>query len=340
VTLGPTYVKRFTWRDKKSDDGVLINAKGTKEERSHRIIDSTSTGRPMMPNEQQEQQERHEEHAAAIATWDAFMAHSSVDTARVQALHRAIDPPFKVFLDDAERTAGDDYARVIAEAQAGSRMTIVCVSDAFNSSYYAREELATAIHLWQKKGGHRVVPVYFDRAPDQMEALPYGLRLLNGFVLARDGGITGVALRIAALLDEPSVCRPTEYATRIADLHPLAHYPRGPMVEARFIPRSVVEAYARLLRGNEAELVVEDANALRAQADAPESRPTFIRNIYLPDPRVVGPFDYWFGVFREAALNGPRMLAALLLVVPDDRFPEQAVNDRKTLLQRLQGGTS
>jgi hypothetical protein len=269
--------------------------------------------------------------------WDVFIAHSSHDARQARALHDSFAPGFRVFLDDVQRRGGDEFDDVILAAQRASRITAVCVSSSFDQSYYAREELAIAIDLARRDPpAHRVVPVYLDQPPEEMRAVPYGLRLKNGYVVSRDGGFAGVAKQIEALLTGDNA----HERNPAAAMHPLAKYPRGPMVEARFIPKSVVEAYSQLLRGVEAESVVEEANAFRATANSAADGATFIRRIFLPDPSVVGPFTYWYGVFTEAALNGPRMLAALLLTVPADRFPARAMQDRDRLLRWLEVGPS
>jgi hypothetical protein len=98
----------------------------------------------------------------------------------------------------------------------------------------------------------------------------------------------------------------------------------------------VITTYAQLLRKSDAELVIQQANVFRAEADPETDHPTFINRINLPDPEVVGTLEFWFRAFNEARLNGPRMVAALLLAVPPDQFPATAAHDRESLLQTLE----
>lgn len=117
--------------------------------------------------------------------------------------------------------------------------------------------------------------------------------------------------------------------------HELHRYPRGPMVEAFRVNMSIKAAYAAYVDPTEAHAIVGEANAFRLESDPDDSSVTLIKLGNLPPPLGVRPRAYWEAAFGEACLHGPRMLAALLLVVPDDLFPENAKTARAKLLQYL-----
>jgi hypothetical protein len=273
--------------------------------------------------------------------WDFFIAHPARDVALARELFDAFNQRFKVFLDAVHVLPGTDFDKTTSEAQLASRVTVVCISSSFADTYYAREEVATAITLSRRNpNAHRVVPVYFGAGPEELLAVPYGLRLRSALVVSRDGGVAGVARRLEALL-EPIADDPTSAGVMPErprqtpnDPHPLDRFPTGPMVEDHRVSRSIINAYAELLRGADAEQAVNDANAFRLSASTPGDGTTLIRRSFVSDPSA-GTFTFWYDVFLEARLNGPRMLAALLLTVPADRFAPRAIHEREVLLASL-----
>lgn len=118
-------------------------------------------------------------------------------------------------------------------------------------------------------------------------------------------------------------------------VHPLHQYPRGPMVETYKVPNSIKKAYAATISPFNAQSIVSAANAFRMEADPKDRRATVIRPYDLPPPQGIAPYVYWQYVFTEACLHGPRMLAALLLVVPDEQFPEDTRKARLLLLEEI-----
>ncbi len=107
------------------------------------------------------------------------------------------------------------------------------------------------------------------------------------------------------------------------------------MVEAFRVSRSVKAAYAASIDSAQANAIVGEANAFRLEADPADSSVTIIKLGNLPPPLTVGPRVYWEAAFGEACLHGPRMLAALLLVVSDALFPDDARVAREKLLRSL-----
>jgi hypothetical protein len=107
------------------------------------------------------------------------------------------------------------------------------------------------------------------------------------------------------------------------------------MVEMSKVSRNIIEAYAAAIRPTDSAFVVSQANAFRSEADPGDPDVTTIRLINLPPPGTVPPYVFWSDVFSEACLNGPRMLAALLLVVKDTQFSAGTKADRQELLDYL-----
>lgn len=117
--------------------------------------------------------------------------------------------------------------------------------------------------------------------------------------------------------------------------HPLLQFPIGPMVEFRFIPRSIIEAFAQSVKETEAHFIIEEANAYRLTAASDSQQPTTIKMFNLPPPKSVSPMQFWTEALMEAGLHGPRMLASLLHFLPDERLSQQTKQDKHTLLQQI-----
>ncbi len=120
--------------------------------------------------------------------------------------------------------------------------------------------------------------------------------------------------------------------TEIEPEHILHLFPRGPSVESFIVKIPLIEAYAANIKPVRAMAVVRSANALRKEADP---NATIIEDFDLPPVMNVNPFVFWDDVFNEARLNGPRMLAAILLVIKDDQFPEEVKKIRLDILEHL-----
>jgi hypothetical protein len=273
---------------------------------------------------------------AAVTKWDIFLAHSSHDTATARKLYDLLSSTFRVFLDVCSLEPGGDWHVEIPRAQRESRATVILLSSTSQRAYYAREEVARGIALARADGTrHEVFPVYLEGAPSE-DMAPYGLLLKQSLVCERDGGLSGVAEKLRSIValvkeqNEPAVVQTT--ATECV----LCRYPRGPMVPSFKVKRTIKEAFADLIPPARAMTTVEDAIALRLEADPYDSEVTYIRRRDLVPPETVAPMTFWNAVFTEACLHGPRMLAALLMAVDERMFSEEAKNDRQALLRNLQ----
>jgi hypothetical protein len=112
----------------------------------------------------------------------------------------------------------------------------------------------------------------------------------------------------------------------------LMDFPRGPIVEQDRVGQALIRAIGNTYpTPTLAPTMVREANRLRRQADDDAGLIDFAD---IPPP-TAAPFDYWFGVFLSACLQGPRMLAAILLVMDEWKFPESVQIDRRRLLDHL-----
>jgi hypothetical protein len=80
--------------------------------------------------------------------------------------------------------------------------------------------------------------------------------------------------------------------------------------------------------------LIEAAEHERREADPGDDTVTVVEIHILPDISV-GPDRFWYDGLLEARKKGTRMLAALLLNVPDELFKGKARSDRDALLDCL-----
>jgi hypothetical protein len=267
---------------------------------------------------------------ASDKKFDFFLAHAAKDRARAEELYELLQPKSRVFLDVRTLSDGTEWDRQIPEAQRSSSITVVLVSAHSADAYYQREEVATAVELSRfDRSGHGVVPVYLDGIPTVRDWNFYGLRIRQGIDALRVGGLPRVAEQLLGVLGGEEL-RPPE------SQHPLHLFPRGPLVEEYYVPSSLIQAYWKRYQNLLQSLaVIADANAFRREADPIDASVTFIDTGALPQGPQAAPADFWYGAFTEARLNSPRMLAALVLVVPDGGFTKDVQLKREKLLDEL-----
>lgn len=132
-----------------------------------------------------------------MPSFDFFLAHAGPDTAQAERLYGLLAAETSVFLDSKSILPGDDWDRVIAEAQRQSRVTVVLVSANTQVAFYQREEIAAAIELARTgQPEHTVVPVYLESA---VSNVPYGLRLKHSLAISSRQPIEQVAARLIDL---------------------------------------------------------------------------------------------------------------------------------------------
>jgi len=123
------------------------------------------------------------------------------------------------------------------------------------------------------------------------------------------------------------------YEKGAAEAEILEQFPTGPMVDIYEVGEEIISEFARTIDREKALVVVRRANRLRKTADPLDA--TIIDEIDLINPNKNAPFDFWHAVFDEACRHGPRMLAAILLSVPDSRFRALPKKKRNALLNYL-----
>lgn len=264
-------------------------------------------------------------------SWDIFIAYPHPNRQLAENLYSLLKTKCRVFLDSVNIPLGSDWDMEIQKALECSRITVVLVTENSNVSYYMRDEIAFAVKMSRDKPeGHIVIPIYLGVSPSELEKIPYGLRLKQGIYLSDDKEL----LKAAGALLKLQAIEIRESSENVKnDEHILRNFPRGPIVEGFRIPRSIIRAYASNIRSFEAYKVIDEANAFRREVD---NNCTIIEHADLPPANSVRPYEFWLDVFSEACLHGPRMLAAILLTVPDDQFPGKTREAREELIYYLQ----
>ena len=92
-----------------------------------------------------------------------------------------------------------------SQHQRNSLATIVLISNAINSAYYLKDEIASAIAFHRKQPDtHKLIPVYLNGIPTDSYEIPYGLRTLHSLD-AISLGFEGVATELRAMAKELDV---------------------------------------------------------------------------------------------------------------------------------------
>jgi hypothetical protein len=113
----------------------------------------------------------------------------------------------------------------------------------------------------------------------------------------------------------------------------IVDYPPGPRVPAEWSTHAIIRECSALYASRERaeELRVTAVERLMAE----DSRATFVPTGHLPDIALAGAEVYWSRMFDEAKRHGPRMVAALLLSLDEQRLEAPARTQRTALLKRL-----
>ncbi len=276
--------------------------------------------------------------------WDVFCIHASADKELARQFRRGLNSACHVFLDEEELFPGADWRYELDSALQSCRIFTVFVTQNLATAHYANEEITTALELHRHNPHHRrIVPLVWRRTGDVSRDMPYGLRGIQGIDVAAVG-VEGAVKHVRGLLDEIPGTAPKMERAHAADTvdeprHVLKTFPRGPFVPPHRVPASITHAFAELIRASEARQLVSTANRFRQEADANDRTVTLIQQFRLREPATNAAIDFWTDVFVEAGRHGPRMLAALLLSLEDQEFPDQARQDRHTLLDYLRNPT-
>jgi sulfatase modifying factor 1 len=132
--------------------------------------------------------------------WHLFIAYSHHDHPMALALYDHLHAAYRVFLDAKCLLLGDAWDEKLPAAQKRSLVTVVLISRHTDSSWFQREEIASAIQLARdRESQHRVIPVYLD-GDIVPEDVPYGLRRLHGVTAGPTPDMKDVATALAQTL--------------------------------------------------------------------------------------------------------------------------------------------
>ncbi len=263
-----------------------------------------------------------------------FIAYPSTAAKQAEELFDLLTDSHKVYLDSRNLLAGQNWTTALSMAQAASLITVALICQEYQSAFYAQEEVAAGIAYERVWGNtrHIVVPIYLNGLPLDPVQIPYGIRVKQALDAIKESSLEAVAVKLKAMLG-PSTSTYKEPPTTYE--HPLKKYPTHPLVPAEWVSTELVQSYAQIIRQFEALQVITDANRFRREADLDDPKATTIKEYQLLPVYSVPPYAFWLNVFYEARLHGPRMLAALLMVVPDDQFEAKARLNRRELLESL-----
>ena len=269
--------------------------------------------------------------------WDIFLSFAGKRPAEAHAFYDALGKHGRVFFTAAKQDALTNWASDIRLAQQNSDSSVVLVSTESQSAYYQQEEVAFAISLSREsRGAHKVIPVYLDGRPKATEWNLYGLHILQDVSVPEVGGIQAAAdrvlLRLGLVPGPLTGVREMASHAPVEPAHVLYKFPRTPRIEPYRIDISLIRECANSISPADAILVVMDANRFRLEADEDAG---LIERGALP-PSLAEPNVYWTGVFTQAASQGPRMLAALVLSINDSQFQVHARTAKTKILNYLQ----
>lgn len=269
--------------------------------------------------------------------WDIFLSFTGKRTADALAFFDALGKRVRVFFTADQQNALTNWPTDIRRAQQNSNSSVILVSTESESAYYQQEETAFAISLSREKpGGHKVIPVYLDGRPKATEWNLYGLHILQDVSVTEVGGIQAAAgcvlLRLGLMNGALSGAGEMPSATPVEPTHILHKFPRTPRIDPYRIDIALIRECANSISPGDAVLAVMDANRFRLEADDDAG---LIERGAVP-PSLAEPNVFWTGVFTQAASQGPRMLAALLLSINDSQFQTPARSAKTKLLNYLQ----
>ena len=132
--------------------------------------------------------------------WHLFIAYSHDDYQMALSLFNHLHADYRVFLDAKCVLLGDAWDEQVPAAQKQSLVTVVLISQHTESSWFQREEIASAIQLAKDRDSeHRVVPVYIDSDVPPKE-VPYGLQRLHGVIAGMPSDMKEVATNLTQTL--------------------------------------------------------------------------------------------------------------------------------------------
>lgn len=277
-----------------------------------------------------------------VPAYDAFISHASPDSHAASTLAALLSRRCRVYLQVREGLLGQEWQISIATSIRASRATIVLASASSGKALYQKAEIEFAMNYSRSQACHHLIlPVFLPGYDPLSPDMPFGLNLYHGIALSSESTFEDVASLIEArLLSLQAI--PQDRAVELNALpeqstrHFLLTYSTGPMVRD-LIFRHLPEAYAELIGGSQVKPIFSAVNqSLKEAALEDKSRPIRISMGELPSVAHVGGNNFWTDAFYCLAAKGPRALAAMLLAVPDDLFPDEARTERVQILAGLE----
>lgn len=269
--------------------------------------------------------------------YDYFISHAAADKDRAIRLFDLLAKAtqLKVFLDVKCLKPGSHWASEIEKGQESSRCTVALISSYFDRAHFAQEEIIRAIQLSRQEAcKHEIIPVYLDGFPKPPQLPPFGLAVIHGIDLPKHGGLENLADFLIHGRKQNKAAYPIEFMPPAE--HPLHAFPKGPMLDGHYVQRELIEAIAKTVPLADCIQTVEEANRMRKEADPDDPNTVLIGVIHLIPPQHNTAYQFWLDTVHLARKISPRMLAALLLTIPDDGFSKGALAAKYSLLDALQ----
>jgi len=268
--------------------------------------------------------------------YDFFLSHPSAEKPRARQLYGALANAHSVFLDEQGVPLGASFSEVIRSAQLNSAITVLLVSQHSKQAFYQGEELVIGIELARANPlKHKVIPVYLDGRPGVTEWNFFGIHVLQSVDLQKVGDFNAVADLLSTVIKtrkDPRVENRHEHLIE----HPLHKFRRDAFVDGDLIPKSLFDEFGKRFSSLvDQQLIIRDANSYRKQADQNDPTVKLIQPHRIAPAMYSSSYDYWFYVFEQARIIGARMLAALVLSVPDIGFEEDSRTQRRAMLESI-----
>lgn len=146
---------------------------------------------------------------------------------------------------------------------------------------------------------------------------------------ASRSAINDSLLELCSLLEKVEVSK----TSNPISAHILHQFPIGPRVDITMIPQKIIETYANLIFDPiQITMIISEAIQFRKEANQDALTISLAK---LPPVNNTPALYFWQLVFVQAGLQGPRMLASLLLTVPDDQFLNEVKKLRSELIIKL-----
>lgn len=164
---------------------------------------------------------------AAAPSWDVFVAYSSPDRSAAQQIVEALNPYLRVFVDYEQIRPGDEWDDVLRRAIASAHIVLALVSRRSERAFFEREEILRALDLSRATATTTVlIPLFLEGLSPNAPEVPYGLRPLQGIVVASTSNFEAVAHQVIQRLSElrPLQFEGLRFAPSIRQrLHQISH---------------------------------------------------------------------------------------------------------------------